>query len=77
MENQAVSIFGCANGHYFLEIDRCPFCGDQPSRVVEYRSGDCISCGQLCPEFAYGCDHPRPLDIQAVLEKLRSQNFRH
>jgi LITAF-like zinc ribbon domain len=49
----------CFNGHYFVYIaDRCPFCDATVETTVEYRDGDCVSCGALCPVFALSCNSP-------------------
>jgi hypothetical protein len=57
-------IYICSNGHHFLSNSECPFCSAEPVREVEYREGDCIQCGQLCPVYAYGCSNPAPLDTK-------------
>jgi len=51
----------CANGHYWVKGETCPFCGEKMNSTVEARDGDCISCGQLCPANAYGCNEPGPM----------------
>ncbi len=58
----------CPNNHYFYalkkeRITKCPFCNEESVKIVEYRVGDCIACGHLCPEYAYGCTDPNPLNI--------------
>ncbi len=52
----------CKNGHYY-QGDTCPHCGEKVA-VEEYeqREGDCIACGQLCPDGAYGCNEPSPIE---------------
>lgn len=50
----------CKNGHYYVLKDYCPLCGETLASVVSYRSGDCIKCGELCPEYAYACKNPDP-----------------
>ena len=54
------SIYECKNGHFFLK-ETCPFCESPPINFHEYRKGDCIFCGCLCPEFGYCCTDPFPL----------------
>ena len=56
------SILKCKNGHYFLNVSICPYCGEQYRETVNYREGDCIKCGQLCPGYAYGCISPKAID---------------
>ena len=53
----------CSNGHYFLgsQRDVCPHCGASAVASYEYRSGDCVACGALCPDGAYCCDTPQPV----------------
>ena len=51
----------CAKMHFWIKGEKCPFCGGVCVEQVEYRSGDCISCGQLCPESGYCCTDPAPL----------------
>lgn len=50
----------CKNGHYFLE-GVCPHCGEPVVETLELRKGDCIRCGQLCPDGAYACHEPVPV----------------
>ena len=52
----------CNQDHYFI-LEKCPFCGGCPTGAVPYRTGDCIRCGVLCGELAYGCDVPDPIRI--------------
>lgn len=51
----------CENNHYFLG-GVCPYCGKPVKKTYEYRPGDCIYCGQLCIEGAYGCNSPVPIE---------------
>lgn len=52
----------CKNGHYYIE-KKCPYCGeDKPVELYDRRAGDCIACGQLCPDGAYACNKPSPID---------------
>ena len=55
------SINKCVNLHFWLKGEKCPFCGEPASEQVEYRSGDCIACGQLCPDSGYCCTDPAPV----------------
>lgn len=55
----------CSKGHYFFE-NVCPFCGENACKKVEVRVGDCIKCGQLCPDGAYACNNPEPMNITEV-----------
>lgn len=50
----------CKNNHYFLE-KICPYCGETHIEIIEYQVGDCISCGKLCPRYAYGCNTVDPI----------------
>lgn len=61
----SIIIFVCSNGHHSLDNNLCPFCGKKPIKTVEYRDGDCIDCGNLCPSYAYGCNTPYPLKIDS------------
>ena len=54
----------CEEGHHWFKEDSCPFCGKDVKDTVEYREGDCIKCGCLCPNYAYGCTSPEPLVIK-------------
>jgi len=63
-------ILYCENKHYFVNSEKCPICGLDSTSSVEYREGDCIDCGQLCPGYAYGCTSPSPL----VLEDINDQS---
>jgi hypothetical protein len=47
----------CPNNHHFMD-DVCPFCGEMFVKEHKARKGDCIVCGVLCPENAYGCNVP-------------------
>ena len=52
----------CLNEHYFLRFtDLCPRCGGEIEETFSYLEGDCVSCGLLCPEYAYGCCTPIPI----------------
>ena len=62
-----ILIFACKNDHYFIKTDKCPFCGEKRIKTYDYREGDCIDCGQLCPGYAYGCTEPNPLDKEDML----------
>ncbi len=67
-EDMNKPIHVCSNNHYFYvskndENTACPFCNEKSIRMVEYRAGDCIACGNLCPEYAYGCTDSKPLKI--------------
>ena len=59
----------CKEGHFFIE-SVCPWCGQAPSKEEEYREGDCVACGFLCPGSAYGCDGPRPIGSVASILKF-------
>lgn len=50
----------CPNGHSFVGV-RCPICLSWPERFIEYRLGDCVSCGAFCGAQAYCCDAPDPI----------------
>lgn len=59
-----MKIFFCKNEHYYESFnDKCPWCGKESVGSVEYQEGDCIACGGLCPENAYCCPSPQPLEI--------------
>ena len=58
---EVLKIFKCRNGHYF-KTNICPYCGGAIEKVFEQKDGDCINCGQLCPEEAYCCNNPVPLN---------------
>lgn len=60
----------CANSHYFVE-EVCPFCGANATEKLEAREGDCVKCGQLCPDGAYGCNEPEPMNIVEVWQGCR------
>jgi len=60
---ERIRIYICSNGHHFLSDKECPFCSEKPINNIEYREGDCIHCGQLCPGYAYCCDDPKPIKI--------------
>lgn len=62
IDDELIKINVCSEKHYFLG-ESCPFCGKSIIENVEYREGDCIACGQLCPEFAYGCDNPSQIKM--------------
>ena len=53
-------IFKCKNGHYF-QGNICPFCGESKEEEYPEREGDCILCGQLCPDGGYACNTPMPI----------------
>jgi len=63
MTMYAISI--CQNNHYFFGDIKCPICGKVSEKSVEYREGDCVFCGKLCPEHAYACTEPSPIDINS------------
>lgn len=52
----------CAAGHHFVS-DSCDLCSAPVVAEYPYRAGDCIACGVLCGEQAYGCTSPAPLEI--------------
>ena len=55
-------IYKCKNGHYYIGT-KCPHCGEEkPVDEYEQRPGDCIACGQLCPDGAYACNTPSPIE---------------
>ena len=54
-------IYKCKNDHYF-QGEKCPLCGERKVKEYEQRPGDCIYCGHLCPDGAYACNSPTPLD---------------
>ncbi len=56
-------IYVCINKHHYLEGGKCPFCGADYVKVEELRAGDCVKCGQLCPDGAYACNESLPIDI--------------
>jgi len=53
----------CEEGHYFLE-EKCPYCGKEVKECYEERDGDCIACGQLCPDGGYMCSEPYPINTR-------------
>lgn len=55
------SIKKCANMHFWIKGEMCPVCGTMFVELVEYRNGDCIACGQLCPDGGYCCTDPAPI----------------
>jgi len=59
-------ILKCKNGHFFLDASICTYCGEQHQDAVEYREGDCIKCGLLCPGYAYGCASPKPIEPNSL-----------
>lgn len=56
-----IKIYKCPNNHHWLNSTFCPFCGNEPTKTIKYNPGDCIKCGCLCPEYAYGCNTPEPI----------------
>lgn len=66
---EKITIYMCSNEHHFLSDKECPFCSEKPIKEIEYREGDCIHCGLLCPEYAYGCANPKPIKIIKTLSK--------
>lgn len=48
----------CENGHYFTSTE-CKFCKGKIVEQIDAQEGDCIICGQLCPEYAYCCSLPK------------------
>lgn len=62
-------IYRCTAGHFFLS-ETCPFCGQSKVQEIEYRSGDCIRCGNLCPEHAYGCNENEPSTFPGEMDGL-------
>ena len=61
MSKEEKKIYECPNKHFFVS-KTCPFCDSKPVKEHEYRPGDCVSCGNLCPENAYGCNEPCPIE---------------
>jgi hypothetical protein len=57
-------IYKCKNGHHFINDEICPYCNEPFEKKIEYQRGDCIFCGQLCPNYAYGCNHPNPIEVK-------------
>lgn len=53
----------CTNGHHWILEETCPFCENKSIKTIEYRNGDCIKCGALCPHHAYGCMSPEPIKL--------------
>lgn len=52
--------------HYFIDSNICLYCHEKAIKFIVAKSGDCIDCGQLCPENAYCCNIPnrhKPLKI--------------
>ncbi|MFA4973009.1 MAG: hypothetical protein WC683_10365 [bacterium] len=74
------SIGRCELGHWFIGAV-CSICLSPAVGVVESRPGDCIDCGCLCPEYAYGCTQPHPIVDDEVActnhDDLGSGNARH
>ena len=66
--SEITTINVCLNKHYFIKQDICPFCGKEKTESVDLRKGDCITCGQLCPKNAYGCNDPSPLCFDSMLD---------
>ena len=60
-----INLGRCENGHHFLG-PQCPFCSGGVQVSLEYRDGDCIDCGVLCPGYAYGCASPHPLEREQL-----------
>ncbi len=56
-------IYVCAEKHHYVTEGRCPFCGKEFVEALELRSGDCVKCGQLCPDGAYACNDSSPIEI--------------
>lgn len=54
-------IYKCSENHYYVREDICPFCGKSAVEEIEQRPGDCVECGQLCPDGVYACNNPVPL----------------
>jgi hypothetical protein len=55
------------DGHFFLRYtEYCPYCGQKEVETYPYREGDCVSCGCLCPGFAYGCTSPDPITSEQL-----------
>ena len=48
-----LEISACAENHFWVFADRCPFCGKEAIKKVEYYEGDCVRCGALCQAGAY------------------------
>lgn len=59
------TLYVCPNDHHSLDKDHCPFCGLEAVKEMEYRDGDCIDCGNLCPGYAYACNTPYPLQVES------------
>lgn len=56
---ESKKIYKCENSHYSTNDSKCKHCGGKIIAVIEARYGDCVACGQLCPENAYCCDIPK------------------
>jgi hypothetical protein len=62
----------CAKGHFFVRNRKdCPLCQSPIQETFEYRQGDCVACGLLCPGYALGCSSPSPIDAEEVDEAER------
>lgn len=57
-----LEISACAENHFWVFADRCPFCGKEAIKKVEYYEGDCVRCGALCQAGAYACTSPMPIE---------------
>lgn len=53
-------ILKCNNAHYFIG-EKCPICGEDAIEEFQKNEGDCVACGQLCPEGGYACATPQPI----------------
>ena len=59
-----LEIYECKNGHHFINSMTCCVCGEPIAKRLPYQEGDCISCKELCPGYAYGCNEPLPLKLE-------------
>ena len=57
----------CREGHFFV-TELCPFCELPALNFYSYQDGDCVACGCLCPDYAYGCNSYSPLTIAEFME---------
>ena len=64
-------IHRCKNGHHYINKEICPYCDEASQNTFEYRQGDCIHCGQLCPEYAYACNDFKPIKIHDFSGKVK------
>lgn len=64
-----MQINNCAENHFWVFSNRCPICGKEAVKTVEYYKGDCVKCGALCAAGAYACTSPEPIEEVFDLEK--------